>query len=458
MKLRQIALVFSCAATIGVLWNPRGCNLVAQEPATFDAEAVTQESQPIAMCQLAVYLPVASRTDAIDIAGKAVAKHAKEMTALEAWPKPGEVELPFVVVAEIDTAAYGPPSPDAVKHFGRGLDEKQTEWLQDSQKALTLSFVYSREAARATLQIAYATLGEIARETDGLIWDEQTRMIYSPEAWGEKLVDAAKPLATAAEHTTIHAYRNGEHIRAITLGMSKFGLPDVVVETSPGSANSQVGLLMNLFCQRLVEGAEFESPGKFELELKSIEQDELRKDMLGAVLENGKGVVRLTLRAGRRDEGDPENDLIELRFDEYEGPDEFAKQELALTELFGSKEEIIGVEHNEKIEAASEAARAKLSDLQKGFDAGLKSGELLLVKAPFKTADGDREFMWVEVSSWKGDEISGTLQNEPFNVPDLKAGQKVTVSQAEVFDYLLSRPDGTEEGNETMKLILESQK
>ena len=93
-------------------------------------------------------------------------------------------------------------------------------------------------------------------------------------------------------------------------------------------------------------------------------------------------------------------------------------------ELFGSKDEIHGIKHDEEIEAASERARAKLPELQKAFEAGLKPGELILVKAPFKTADGDREFMWVEISSWKADEIGGTLQNEPFNVPELKAGAK----------------------------------
>lgn len=457
MNLRKIALVVMCAATAGLLWSSMGRSLAAEETDASDTETMTHNSQQIAMSLLAVYLPVESQVDAPKAAEKVIARHSKKFKVLNAWPKPGEVDLPFVVVAETNTAEYAPPSTDSLKYFGRGLDEKQAEQLQLSKRALTLSFVYPRVAAWTTMQEAYAMLDKVASETEGFIWDEHTRLVYSPEAWREKFIDKATRVPRIADHIAVHSYRNGEHIRAITLGMAKFGLPDVVVEESPASSNPQIGLLLNAFCQRLAEGAEFESPGKFEMKLESINHDDFREEVLKSVLENAKRAITLTLQVGDRDDGDPENDLIELRFDEHEGPDDFAKQELALMELFGSKDEIHGIKHDEEIEAASERARAKLPELQKAFEAGLKPGELILVKAPFKTADGDREFMWVEISSWKADEIGGTLQNEPFNVPELKAGQKVTVSQAEVFDYLRLHADGTKEGNETSKLILESQ-
>ena len=49
--------------------------------------------------------------------------------------------------------------------------------------------------------------------------------------------------------------------------------------------------------------------------------------------------------------------------------------------------------------------------------------------------------------------LRGLLRNQPFNIPDLKAGMEVFVRQEEVFDYLHVLPDGTREGNETGKLI-----
>jgi hypothetical protein len=49
------------------------------------------------------------------------------------------------------------------------------------------------------------------------------------------------------------------------------------------------------------------------------------------------------------------------------------------------------------------------------------------------------------------------LRNEPEQVLDLHAGAVVSFSESEVFDYILHHRDGSNEGNETGKLILEMQ-
>jgi len=66
--------------------------------------------------------------------------------------------------------------------------------------------------------------------------------------------------------------------------------------------------------------------------------------------------------------------------------------------------------------------------------------------------------MWVEVTRWQGGDITGLLKNEPFNIPELHAGQIVTVKQADVFDYIRQYADGTREGNETGVIIQKMQK
>ncbi len=85
--------------------------------------------------------------------------------------------------------------------------------------------------------------------------------------------------------------------------------------------------------------------------------------------------------------------------------------------------------------------------------AALKN-ERLLLKAPFATSSGGRVWMWVEVVSWKGDRVEGILQNDPYYVPGLKAGSRVAFSEADVVDFLHTLPDGTEEGNETGKILM----
>jgi len=64
--------------------------------------------------------------------------------------------------------------------------------------------------------------------------------------------------------------------------------------------------------------------------------------------------------------------------------------------------------------------------------------------------------MWVEVSSWKGGDIKGLLDNDPDEIPDLHAGATVEIGEQDVFDYIRYKPDGSEEGNETGKEIEKS--
>ena len=47
------------------------------------------------------------------------------------------------------------------------------------------------------------------------------------------------------------------------------------------------------------------------------------------------------------------------------------------------------------------------------------------MKAPFATPNGDREWMWVEISSWKDDKIKGLLENEPLNIPSLHEDKRL---------------------------------
>jgi uncharacterized protein YegJ (DUF2314 family) len=103
--------------------------------------------------------------------------------------------------------------------------------------------------------------------------------------------------------------------------------------------------------------------------------------------------------------------------------------------------------------AASARARKKVLSISKRYAKEPPFGEQLLVKVPFETSEGGSEWMWVEVVRWNGDKIDGILQNDPFDVPALKAGSRVQAKASDVFDYILSKADGSREGNETGELL-----
>ena len=61
--------------------------------------------------------------------------------------------------------------------------------------------------------------------------------------------------------------------------------------------------------------------------------------------------------------------------------------------------------------------------------------------------------MWVEIIKWGNESIAGILQNDPHKIAKLKAGIIVKANEKDVFDYILYKPDGTYEGNETGEIL-----
>jgi uncharacterized protein YegJ (DUF2314 family) len=351
-------------------------------------------------------------------------------------------------------SAYPPPDLQALQYFGRGVTRTQAEAVQKTQGVLLLDFGYANEHVWDGMRSALQLTDSVARATGGLIWDDETRELFSPDAWKQRrITDWSEKVPDITKHMVIHAYQKGEAVRAITLGLAKFGLPDVVVENFSWSLNRNMGNIVSLFAQAIAEGATIRTPGQFDLNIKAIKTSQVRDPQVKSLLSNATGIAALSLRKASWEEGDPRNRLIEITFERGVGPDLPAKANQILSTAFGSEDSVIRVNHDEALEAASRQARKKLPELRKEFIKGLAPGEFIIVKAPFGTPNNGQEWMWVEVMSWNGDKIRGLLRSEPLEVPSLHAGQEVNVSEKEVFDYIRKHADGTTEGNETAKLI-----
>src|SRR5262249_6559647 len=226
--------------------------------------------------------------------------------------------------------------------------------LQRATAAFILDFAHPKKQVWTALRAANEIVEEIARRTGGLIWDEQTREVFSPDAWhhtrlAEWPVDSVPKIAS---QTVIHLYTKDEYERAITLGMIKAGLPDVVVEGFPTSSNSEVGDLINLFCQSMSEGNLFTNPGDFRLDLHAIKNSNVRDEQLKSLKKNGIGKACLSLRPVGPDDGDPPNRLIEIDADKYAGDDDHARLDLMLDTFFGWEDSISYIEDNEELLAA----------------------------------------------------------------------------------------------------------
>ncbi len=352
--------------------------------------------------------------------------------------------------------AYAPPSLDSLKYRGEGLSPQQEQALEKSRDAVVLEFAHPKASVWTALREATILVVDLARRTGGLIFDEETRQVFTPDAWKKKRIDswpASVEVPRVSQQFTIDVYQLGEYDRAVTLGLSKMGLPDLVLQELPESSSGQAGNVINYVAQRLAEGQELTTSGKLRLDLHAIVNVPERDDALKSLKSGALATACLFLKPGKRDDGDPKNRLIEISADLYSGPDPHAKLENLFSSLVGAEDHEVKVQHTEELLQESQKAKAKLPELQRAFLAGLAPGEYIMLKAPFKTASGGNEWMWVEVTRWRGKTITGTLENDPSEIPDLHAGQVVEIWQDDVFDYIRHFSDGHTEGNTTGAIL-----
>lgn len=408
--------------------------------------------------QLAIYYLPRPLGDPIETLDRLLAGKFKQFKRVEKIDENDQHAQVAVWLDKKIQENYKPPDLKSLKYFGRGLSREQADSLQKSECALILDFSYPKQLMQSGLLDAMQLMMALADQTGGILWDDETREAFTPEAWTERRIESWNDgLPDVTKHITIHAYNTGNYIRAISLGMKKFGLPDLVIDEFSWSLNNNMGILVHLLAQSLVEDSKLARNGQYDLNIRRIKHPKVRQPQTETFKENATGIALLSLTEGTWEEGDPRNRIIEIGFDRGSGPDIHAKQMQIVSDAFGSEDSITQIKHDDELEAASQRARAKLPGLKQQFDKGLPPGEFIQVKVPFGTADGGREWMWVEVTTWDGDKITGLLQNEPFSVPGLHAGQSVEVSAAEIFDYILRHRDGTIEGNETGEIIRRQQ-
>ena len=123
-------------------------------------------------------------------------KHVKSIERLEAG-----LALATRSIKDVQ-ASYAPPDLEALKRFGHGIIKEQAEAVQDSRFAFAVDFGYGKEHVWDGLPMAYKLVGQIARETGGLVWDEETRELFSPEEWETRRITSWKTEVPAIERDT----------------------------------------------------------------------------------------------------------------------------------------------------------------------------------------------------------------------------------------------------------------
>lgn len=204
-------------------------------------------SESISFEYAVYYMPVPTN-DPLQVLGQVLAGEEGAPTLVNESQKRPDRPVVYAYPIKEVAAKYPPPDMQSLRYFGRGLTRDQAEQLQQSRVALVIDFAHDRAHVWGGLRAANSIAESLARRTGGLLWDEETREVFTPDEWHRKRIQPwTNGIPDLSKQTTIHAYKSDEYVRAITLGMAKMGLPDVVVERFSWSLDRTVGHLINLF-------------------------------------------------------------------------------------------------------------------------------------------------------------------------------------------------------------------
>ncbi len=338
---------------------------------------------------------------------------------------------------------FGIPDAAFVELYGVGVDRPDA--LAKSEEVLIAWFASPRDRAVETLALAHAAFASAAKQNGGWVEDLDTQRIYGAESWAALdprgpiidwfVVDAAPQDPDKADGA----------LRLVTRGLRRYGDFELVVDNVAPDAGGDVSTVVNTLAETLRTRPAV--PASLTLATPTV---------------RGTATVKST---ARRDD-DPEEPLLAVTFEgeitlPVSGVDEAAPMPPPLAVADASKT---------KAASASDGALAptgptNLDEAQRlAFDrfdrvvapalrAGLPKGDAVAVKVPFRTRAGEVEYMWVELADVRGDELSGTLLNQPNDVAGLNKGDPITLRRAEMFDYVWKKSDGSREGNTTARFV-----
>ena len=103
-------------------------------------------------------------------------------------------------------------------------------------------------------------------------------------------------------------------------------------------------------------------------------------------------------------------------------------------------------EQEAEIAKLSADAMKKFPDAKKRFLKGLPPGEHMFVTTTL-TSPGKTESVFIAVSKIDKGQVSGTIASDILNVTGYKAGDGYKFAETAITDWMIAKPDGSEEGN-----------
>jgi|ERR1700677_2042710 uncharacterized protein YegJ (DUF2314 family) len=100
-----------------------------------------------------------------------------------------------------------------------------------------------------------------------------------------------------------------------------------------------------------------------------------------------------------------------------------------------------------------EEARKSYPTAKARFLQGLPSDQAFFVTVRLKDATGRSERVFLQVAEIRSTTVFGTIANKVVLVEGFKVGQRYSVDESDILDWMIAKPDGSEEGNFVGKFL-----
>jgi uncharacterized protein YegJ (DUF2314 family) len=400
---------------------------------------------PVVTADYAVIVPAGGDLEGAGQALLAAAK-AKGLTVVPPGEEPKTERAVLITVTTPADVGY---DPQLLTYFGRGV-EADADKIAKATQAIAVTVIGPRAEVAKVHHDGADLARAAAAKAKGWVLDVATMETFSRKAFDEARGGAFA--LDVQELTVVHMVRGDEGVFLETRGMMRFGLPELYLPRVAQTHAEDVLLLVNATAQALVDKGQITRDGEIDVDLATLSVASWKEVAESAKPHGGSGRVTWTVTwsTGDQDE-DPTASILELTAPG--GATAEAVRE-ALTAALGTPEDpVVNFDDDPELNAARDRARIAFAKLAPRYAKGVPEGDHLIIKAPFDTDSGGTEWMWVEVTAIDGDKISGILVNDPFDIKGLKNGAQVQAHAPDIFDYLLRKADGTEEGGETNAIM-----
>lgn len=345
------------------------------------------------------------------------------------------------------------PPRDTLDTVAPGLTPRERDGVEARGTAVMIRTQGAITPEQMPARAVFAAAAVLAEALDGFVYDEVARRIETAHDVVEHTVVAklGEP-AFARKHIVIQLYRQEDGTaRLLTLGMARFGSPDLSIRGANMSSGPLLAEVINAAASQLAHG---KNEATITVTLDEIARVVGKKPSeLNPTPTSARPVV-LDIVTPERIEGDPVNTMAELV------PKDGATREAwdaVIVSLFGVAPSVSASVDDEELAAIAKKAQRDLPAAIKRFEAG--EGELF-IKGPFPIPPDARvdggaasEMLWLAAASCDAQRCTGVLSNEPTYATNIALGKTTSVKRAEAVDWMIQKHDGGIAGGESIKVL-----